>query len=255
MNILEKFRLDGKTALVTGGGTGIGRTFALALAEAGADVAIAGRNVENIEKVEKEIIGLGRQSLAIKADVTIADDVKNMVDAIIKEWGKLDIGVNNAGYVSWANAEDMTELEWDKTIDTNLKGVFLCAQAESRVMIPRKSGKIINTASCSAYKVNKPQKQVAYNASKAGLIQLTHSMAVEWAPYGITVNSISPGYTVTPMIDVDPIKKLVPEWLKMIPMGRMCELDELKGAVVYLAGDVSSYVTGHDLVVDGGFIL
>lgn len=255
MKLLEKFSLDGKTALVTGGGTGIGRAFALALAEVGADVAVVGRTIENLERVKKEIITIGRQSLAIKADVTVAKDVNRMVDVIIKEWGQLDIGVNNAGYVSWSNAEDMTVLEWDKAVDTNLKGVFLCAQAEARVMIQRKYGKIINTASCSAYRVNKPQKQSAYNASKAGLIQLTHSMAVEWAPFGITVNSITPGYTLTPMVDKDPIKKYIPEWLKMIPIGRMCELEELKPAVIYLASDASSYVTGHDLVVDGGLIL
>ncbi len=253
MGILDRFRLDGKTALVTGGGQGIGQAYAHALAEAGADVAIVDINPTTAEQVAEEIRALGRRSLAIVADVTKADDVRRMVETIVNAWGKLDIGVNNAGVGGWANAEDMTEAEWDRVIAINLKGVFLCAQAEARVMIPRRSGKIINTASMSASIVNRPQNQVAYNASKAGVVHLTRSMAAEWARYGICVNSISPGYTRTPLIDAPQVAPMVPGWLELIPMGRMAEVTDLQGAVVYLASEASDYVTGHDLIIDGGY--
>jgi sorbose reductase len=253
MGILDRFRLDGKTALVTGGGQGIGQAFAHALAEAGADVAIVDINPETAEKVAAEIRALGRRSMAIVADVTKADDVRRMVDTIVGVWGKLDIGVNNAGVGGWANAEDMSEAEWDRVININLKGVFLCAQAEARVMIPRRSGKIINTASMSGTIVNRPQNQVAYNASKAGVIHLTRSLAAEWAKYGICVNSISPGYTRTPLVESPQVAHMVPGWLELIPMGRMAEVTDLQGAVVYLASPASDYVTGHDLVIDGGY--
>ncbi len=253
MGILDRFRLDGKTALVTGAGRGIGQGYAHALAEAGADVAIVDIDAEAAQRVAEEIRALGRRSLAIVADVTRKADVQRMVDTIVQEWGKLDIGVNNAGIGGWANAEDMTEEEWDRVIDVNLKGVFLCAQAEARVMIPRRSGKIINTASMSGTIVNRPQNQVAYNASKAGVIHLTRSMAAEGARYVICVNSISPGYTYTPLVESPEVRDMIPLWLKDIPMGRMAQVSDLQGAVVYLASEASDYVTGHDLVIDGGY--
>ncbi|GAB4522026.1 MAG: SDR family oxidoreductase [Anaerolineae bacterium] len=253
MGVLDRFRLDGRTALVTGAGQGIGRAYAHALAEAGADVAIVDINPETAAQVADEIRALGRRSMAIVADVTKADDVRRMVDAVVEAWGKLDIGVNNAGIGGWANAEDMTEEEWDRVIAVNLKGVFLCAQAEARVMIPRRYGKIINTASMSGTIVNRPQNQVAYNASKAGVIHLTRSMAAEWAKYGICVNSISPGYTETPLVHSPQVAPMIPTWLEMIPMGRMAQVEDLQGGLIYLASDASAYVTGHDLVIDGGY--
>lgn len=253
MTILDRFRLDGKTALVTGGGQGIGQAYAHALAEAGADVAIVDLNPTTAEQVAAEVRERGRRALAIVADVTRAEDVQRMVDTIVAAWGKLDIGVNNAGVGGWADAEAMSEAEWDRVITINLKGVFLCAQAEARVMIPRRYGKIINTASMSGSIVNRPQNQAAYNASKAAVIHLTRSLATEWAKHGICVNSISPGYTATPLVYSPQVAPMIPTWLEMIPMGRMAEVSDLQGAIVYLASDASSYVTGHDLVIDGGY--
>jgi len=251
MGILDRFSLAGRTALVTGGGQGIGRGLALALAEAGADVAIVDRNPTTARGVADEVAALGRRALAIEADVTVREQVHDAVQTILASWGRLDIGVNNAGVGGWANAEEMAEEDWDRVIAVNLKGVFLCAQAEGRVMIPAGYGKIINTASMSASVVNRPQNQVAYNASKAGVVQLTRSLAAEWAKHGIRVNCISPGYTRTPL--VDQVGHLVPGWLEHIPMGRMAEVADLQGAVVYLASEASDYVTGHDLVIDGGY--
>lgn len=251
MGILDRFKLKGRTALVTGAGQGIGRAYAMALAEAGADVAIVDINPDTAEKVAREIEPIGVRSMAIEADVTEKEQVQAAVDRITGAWGKLTIGVNNAGIGSWADAEEMSEEVWSQVLDINLTGVFLCCQAEGQVMLKQGYGKIINTASMSAHIVNRPQNQVGYNASKAGVVHLTHSLACEWASRGVRVNSISPGYTRTAL--VDQVADLVPGWLADIPMGRMAETSDLQGAVVYLASEASDYVTGHDLVVDGGF--
>ncbi|MBM3190793.1 MAG: SDR family oxidoreductase [Chloroflexi bacterium] len=253
MGILERFSLKGRTALVTGGGQGIGRAFARALAEAGADVAVVDINPTTARAVSEEISSLGVRSLALEIDVTVSEQVQRMVDAVLSAWGTLTIGVNNAGIGRWADAETMSEADWDAVVDLNLKGVFLCAQAEGRAMLAQGYGKIINTASMSASIVNRPQNQVAYNASKAGVVHLTKSLAAEWASRGVRVNCISPGYTRTPL--VDQVGHLVPGWLRDIPMGRLAETTDLQGAVVYLAAECSDYVTGHDLIVDGGFTL
>ena len=253
MGVLDRFRLDGRTALVTGAGRGIGRGLAHALAEAGADVAVADIDAHAAARVSEEIRGLGRRSIAISADVSKSADVRNMVAALMAEWGHLDIGVNNAGVAGCADCQDMTEEEWDRVINVNLKGVFLCAQAEARVMIPAGYGKIINIGSMSARIVNRPQRQIAYNSSKAGVVHLTRSMAVELARQGICVNSISPGYTRTDLISGPEFAELIPQWLRDIPVGRMAEISDLQGAVVFLAAAASDYITGHDLVIDGGF--
>ena len=255
--ILERFRLDGRVALVTGGGQGIGRAYAHALGEAGAAVAIDDLVFSRAERVVAELSAKGIDALAIEADVRRPDQVEKMVAAVMARWGRLSIAVNNAGIGAWIAAEDETEAEWDDMLNTNLKGVFLCAQAEARVMLPAGYGKIINTASMSGHIVNTPQDQAAYNISKAGVLHLTRSLAAEWAPQGIRVNSISPGYTRTQLVD-DLLKtpmgqKVLPTWLGFTPANRLGEVTDLQGAVVFLAAEVSDFMTGADLIIDGGY--
>jgi len=255
--ILERFQLDERVALVTGGGQGIGRAFAHALGEAGAAVAVVDIVTEYAETVAHELSEKGIDALAVTADVTQSDQIQQMVDTIVGHWGRLTIGVNNAGIAGWFDSEAMPEAEWDKMMALNLKGVFLCCQAEGRVMLEAGYGKIINTGSMSGHIVNTPQNQMAYNSSKAAVIHMTRSLAAEWAPRGVRANSISPGYTRTELVDQfiqKPIgKEKLPVWLSLTPMNRLGEVTDLQGAVVYLASEVSDFMTGQDLVIDGGY--
>jgi NAD(P)-dependent dehydrogenase (short-subunit alcohol dehydrogenase family) len=255
--ILERFRLDGRAAVITGGGQGIGRAYAHALGEAGASIAIADISIEAARTVVSELSSKRIDALAIQVDVTKADQVQAMVDAVLKRWGRLTIGVNNAGIGQWVAAEEMSEADWDRMLDINLKGVFLCAQAEGRVMLKAGYGKIINTASMSGSIVNTPQKQSSYNASKAAVMHLTRSLAAEWAPYGIRVNSISPGYTRTKLVEdllqTPEGKAVLPTWMSRTPLNKMAEVTDLQGLVVYLAAEVSDYMTGSDIIIDGGY--
>ena len=197
-----------------------------------------------------------QNALAIEADVTRSADAERMVDTVVAEWGRLDIAVNNAGRVIWCDTVDVPEEDWDRVLDLNLKGVFFCAQAEGRVMIPQKYGKIINTASMSGCIVNKPQNQASYNASKAGVIQLTKSLAAEWAPHGIRVNCISPGYISTALVKKIPtVAQHLPYWTELTPIGRLGEVEDLQGTIVFLASDASDFMTGHNMIVDGGYTL
>jgi NAD(P)-dependent dehydrogenase (short-subunit alcohol dehydrogenase family) len=255
--ILERFRLNGRTALVTGGGQGIGRAFAHALGEAGAAVAVVDISLSLAQEVVDELKAKGVDAIAIQADVTKPAQVAVMVDTVVKKWDKLTIGVNNAGMGQWVAAEEMSESDWDKMMNLNLKGVFLCAQAEAKVMLKAGYGSIINTASISGSIVNTPQNQAHYNASKAAVIHLTRSLAAEWAARGVRVNTISPGYTRTKLVDdllaTPEGQRMQPIWADRTPMRRMAEVTDLQGAVVYLASAASDYVTGSDLILDGGY--
>lgn len=255
--ILDRFRLDGRVALVTGGGQGIGRGFAHGLGEAGAAVAVVDLVLARAEAVAHELAQKGIDTIALAADVTKEDQVAAMVAAVVNQWGKLTIGVNNAGIGLWVDSEAMTLAEWNRVISIDLTSVWLCAKYEAQHMLAAGYGKMINTASMSGSIVNTPQNQSAYNTAKAGVIHLTRSLAAEWATRGVRVNCISPGYTRTQLVD-DLVKTpegqaMVPIWLRMTPMGRMVEVSELQGAVVYLAAEASDFTTGHDLVVDGGY--
>jgi NAD(P)-dependent dehydrogenase (short-subunit alcohol dehydrogenase family) len=258
-SINERFRLDGRPALVTGGGSGIGRGFALALGQAGARVAVVDLDGRAAEVVAEEIAHGGADAIAVTADVTSPRQVQAAVDRVVERWGGLTIGVNNAGISGWFDAETMPPDEWRRIMSINLDGVFYCAQAEGRVMLEAGYGKIINTASMSGHIVNTPQNQVAYNVSKAGVLHLTRSLAAEWADRGIRVNSISPGYTRTALVDrfiSEPIgAEKFPLWMERTPMGRMAEVSDLVGAVVYLASEASDFMTGHDMVIDGGYLV
>jgi len=252
LSLFNLFDVAGRKALVTGAGRGIGRVLALALAEAGCDVSILEIDMKNAESVVKDIKKLGRKGIAFRADITKKEQVDKAFAGTVKELGRLDICVNNAGISIQKPAEEMPEEDWDSILDINLKGVFLCCQAAARIMITQQKGSIINIASMSGIAVNVPQRQAAYNASKAGVAMLSRSLAVEWAQYGIRVNSISPGYIKTEMT-MSSMTRLFPMWESLTPMGRLGEPEELRAAMLYLASDGSSYVTGHDLVVDGGY--
>ncbi|MCM3213306.1 SDR family oxidoreductase [Niallia taxi] len=255
MGIIEKMRLDGKKIFVTGGARGIGKSVATAFAEAGADIAIVDLDIDEATKTAKELEeNNGIKSIAIKADVTNPKDVSAMIDTVLENFGRLDVAFCNAGICLNIPAEEMTFEQWKKVIDINLTGVFLTAQAAGKVMLKQGGGSIINTASMSGHIVNVPQPQASYNASKAGVIQLTKSLAVEWATRNVRVNCISPGYIGTELTLNSPsLKPLIEQWNEMAPLKRMGRPEELQSICVYLAGDTSSFTTGSDFVIDGAF--
>ena len=253
MSVYDIFDIRGRKALVTGAGRGIGRVLATALAEAGCDVALFGLHRENLQELAGELKPTGVRTLVLPGDVAVKADVDAAFAAAGKAFGRLDICVNNAGISMQVPAEDMAEADWDRLMDVNLKGVFLCSQAAARLMIPQQSGSIVNIGSISASAVNVPQKQGVYNTSKAGVVHLSRSLAVEWAPHGVRVNSLSPGYMKTEMT-VAGMSHLFPAWEALTPLGRLGTPGELRGALLFLASDASSYLTGHDLVVDGGYL-
>lgn len=255
MGIIEKMRLDGKKAFVTGGARGIGKCIATALAEAGADVAIVDVDLEAAQKTADEIaMANGNKMIAIQADITSPKEVDAMIETVLKEFGRLDAAFCNAGIGHTVAIEDDNLEDWSRVINVNLNGTFLTAQAAGRVMLKQGGGSIINTASMSAHITNIPQKECSYAASKAGVIAMSRNMAVEWADRNVRVNTISPGYMATEMTLNDPnLKPLINKWEEYIPVHRMGNPEELEAIAVYLAGDMSSYTTGADFRVDGAY--
>ncbi|WP_406815295.1 SDR family oxidoreductase [Mycobacterium sp. M23085] len=256
MNVMDLFGLRGKRALITGASSGIGRKVAQAYVQAGADVAIAARNVEALETIAGELMADGSdvqgKVVPIRCDVTRPDQVNAMVDRAIAELGGLDIAVCNAGVIGVVAMLDMSPEEFQRIQDTNVTGVFLTAQAAARAMVAQgRGGVIITTASMSGSIINVPQQVGHYCASKAAVIQLTKAMAVEFAPHNIRVNSVSPGYILTEL--VEPLTEYHRQWEPKIPLGRIGRPEELTGLYVYLASDASSYMTGSDVVIDGGY--
>jgi NAD(P)-dependent dehydrogenase (short-subunit alcohol dehydrogenase family) len=254
--LLDKFSLAGQVGIVTGGGQGLGKAFCHAFAEAGADVVIAEINPETGPVTAGEIEALGRRALFVETDVTDPESVEDMVSQTIETFGRVDFLMNNAGVVHHIPAEDVPLDEWQKVLNVNLTGLFICCQAVGRRMIEQGGGRIINIASMSGLIVNFPQAQTAYNASKAAVIHLTKSLASEWAPYNVRVNAIAPGYMNTEMASPffeDP--EMGGVWIAAIPMKRPGEPEELGPAAVYLASEASSYVTGETIVIDGGYTI
>ena len=252
---MNLFSLEGKLAIVTGAGSGIGQRIAVGLAEAGASVACldlekSGGLVNTVERIE----ALGEKAVALRGDVTCLEDLTSAVESVEKNLGPLSLAVNCAGIANAAPAEEMAVSQWQKMLDINLTGIFLSCQAEARAMLPRRQGSIVNIASMSGTIVNRGIQQIHYNTSKAGVIHLTKSLAMEWCDRGIRVNAISPGYTLTPMNARPEVADQRKQFEADTPMGRMATVDELVGPAVFLLSAAASFCTGVDLVVDGGFV-
>jgi NAD(P)-dependent dehydrogenase (short-subunit alcohol dehydrogenase family) len=254
MNVRELFDLGGKVAIVTGGGSGLGRQMSEALAELGADVVVCARKAERCEQVAAELAGLGVRTLGLGCDVRDPEQVQAVVRRTVEELGRIDVLVNNAG-TSWgAPAEDVPLAGWQKVIDVNLTGVFLFSQAAGRVLIAQgDGGKIVNIASVAAFRGAPPEAMDAlpYNASKGGVIAFTRDLAVKWARHRIHVNAIAPGWFPTDMAH-ELLERSGDLLRSRIPLDRFGGPDDLKGAVAFLASRASDYVTGATLVVDGG---
>jgi NAD(P)-dependent dehydrogenase (short-subunit alcohol dehydrogenase family) len=246
------FSLDGKVALITGGSRGIGKATALGFARAGADVAIASRTLPDLEIVADEIRSLGRKALPVAAHVGKLEQIKNLVQTVHKEFGRIDILVNDAGTSpALSGMLDIEERLWDSIVNLNLKGLVFLSQAVARIM-KEHGGTIINVASVDGY-MHEPNIGV-YSISKAAVVQATKIMAEEWAKYNIRVNAIAPGHIHTRL--GDSIFEAMPDYKKVflerVPMRRIGDPDEIVGAMIYLASDASGYVTGTTIVVDGG---
>ncbi|PZU01532.1 MAG: short chain dehydrogenase [Gordonia sp. (in: high G+C Gram-positive bacteria)] len=252
---MNLFNLSGGVAFVTGAGSGIGQRLALGFAEAGADVGCFDVNRTLAEQTADMIRALDRKAAATSGDVRDPQAVTEAVEATVQGLGPLTIALNNAGVVGKQKAEEMTLEEWRRVVDINLTGVFLCAQAEARTMIESGGGSIINIASMSATIVNRDQYQAHYNASKAGVKHLTKSLAAEWAPRGVRVNAISPGYILTPLTKGEELGHMHAQWEDATPLGRIGRTDDLVGPAIFFASQAGAFTTGADLIVDGGYVI
>ena len=245
------FDLSGKTAIVTGAGRGIGRVIAMGLAESGANVVLCSRTKAQIDAVADEIRNKGGKALSVATDLTVHDQLENLVDAAVKEFGRVDILVNNAARSFLRGLLDLREDGWDKCFNTNVKAVWLLSRLVARLMIEQKYGRIINITTVGAEKAE--SGMAAYGCSKAALKHLTRCMAREWAPFGINVNAVAPGFTRTdfskPIWSSPDVEKLI---CQAIPKGRIAEPEDVVGAVLFLASGAATYITGDTIYVDGG---
>lgn len=259
-NIMDRMALKDRACLITGAGSGIGRAFAHAVADAGGAVALVDVNEENTRTIQAEIAtrNPAATTVVLVADVTDPKQVSDAMASASDELGGLDVAYNNVGIAQWVEALDMAYEDFQKMFKINLDSVFLGAVAQAKIMKKKKYGKIINTASISAHIANYPQPQAHYNASKSAVIGLTRSLAIEWVDHGIRVNSISPTYTRTRLVEnfleTDEGKKLYPVWMQMTPMRAMADPTDLQGAAVFLGSQASDFMTGIDIIIDGGYM-
>lgn len=255
ISIRDMFSLKGHVVIVTGGSRGIGRTVSNYLAAAGADIAIIGTREDTTKKAAEELaLEYGVKTTGIACDVSHRDEVIDMVDEVEKALGMPDLLFNNAGICDNGPSELIEEETWRRTIDVNLNGAFYVIQAFAKKLIDAKcSGSIVNTTSINAHVTCTPQLEVAYNASKAGLLQMSRALAVEWALKGIRVNCISPGYIMTEMTANIADPEIVKHWMNFMPMKRFGREDELAGAVIYLLSEASTYTTGAEIIIDGAY--
>lgn len=254
--VLNIFGLNGRAAIVTGAGRGLGQTMASALAQAGAAIAVFDVNLADAEATAESIRSLGTQAIAAQIDVTDGEQVQQGIQHAIDAFGQVDILVNNAGITTRTPFEDLPEEDWERVLKVNLGGVYQCSHRMAKYLISQnKPGSIINIASISGFVGNRGGLNSHYCTTKGGVIALTRSLAVEWAPYNLRVNAIAPGYFVTPMTDrlknIDPA--FYDELVGRVPLGRFGNAPDLAGAVIYLASEASAFVTGHVLVIDGGY--
>lgn len=251
---VPSFQLEGKSAVVTGAGRGIGRAIAIGYAEAGANVAILSRTKEDLEEVATQVERLGRKALVVQTDVTERSQVQEAFRSIADQFGAIDVLVNNAGMNIRSKALDVTDGEWDQIMQTNLKSAFMCAQEAGRVMKAQHSGKIVTITSVAGHVALRTG--VVYAATKAALIQMTKVLALEWGSYGINVNAIGPWYFKTPLTEkLLQDEQYVSDILAVTPLKRIGELPELVGPAVFLASDAANYISGQTLFVDGGMTI
>ena len=255
-SLSSMFDLTGKVAIITGASQGLGVSYARGLAKAGCDLVITARSADKLQNVATELRQYGHRVLPIRMDVTVPLEVESAVNQTVKELGHIDILVNNAGIASVQEAEIMSQKNWSSVMDTNVSGVFYCAQSVGKVMLGQKHGKIINIASMYAFVGSSYVSQVSYVTSKAAILGLTKELAVEWGPKGLQVLALAPGFFLSDQTvwAFQNNKELGEKLLAKVPMGRMGRLEELEGTMVYLASTASDYLHGQALILDGGFL-